>query len=213
MQRYINMSFTLVFFGLVILWAGCGGPSTEVAPIGLTAEVEIPAGTSAADEARSVDVPDWFLNPPEDPNYMYAVAAGSSRDLQMSLDDAKQVAWTDLTSQLEVKVSGLFKRFREEVGAEEDSELLSMTTVVSKAVISETLNGAKVAKQDVKKEGNRYRSYMLMELPIGAMSAAVVDKVKSQKDMYTRFRASEGFKELEAEVEKYEEWKEEQGQG
>jgi hypothetical protein len=37
-----------------------------------------------------------------------------------------------------------------------------------------------------------------------------VNKDKVNKTMYDRFRASQGFKELEAEVAEYEEWKKEQ---
>jgi len=38
-----------------------------------------------------------------------------------------------------------------------------------------------------------------------------MDAIKKQEHIYTRFRASQGFQELEDEVEKYEEYKKEQG--
>ena len=37
-----------------------------------------------------------------------------------------------------------------------------------------------------------------------------MDAVKKQQNMYTRFRASQGFQELEEEVEKYDQFKKEQ---
>ena len=43
-----------------------------------------------------------------------------------------------------------------------------------------------------------------MELPIGAANAEMLAKIKENERMYTRYRASEAFKELEEEVEKYE---------
>jgi hypothetical protein len=52
-----------------------------------------------------------------------------------------------------------------------------------------------------------------MELPIGVMNSALLEKIKDNKNMYTRFRASEAFKELEEETAKYEQFKKEQGQG
>jgi hypothetical protein len=216
MQRYITTSLMLVLLGSAILWAGCGGPSTEatrVAQAQPTGEAAAPAGERVVGQITDIKVPDWFVNIPEDPNYMYAVATHASKDLQQALDDAKISGRADIASQLEVKVTGLFKRFREEVGLGEDAELLGMTTTVTKDVVSEVLRLAKVAKQEVTKEGNLYKVYILMESSTGDMNAAVVDKVKAQKDMYTRFRASQGFKELEEEVEKYEQWKKEQEQG
>ena len=105
----------------------------------------------------------------------------------------------------------MFKRFREEVGAGEDAQMIEMSTAVSKEIYSETLSGLKPVKQEILKEGKLFTVYILMELSIGDMNSAAVDKVKANKNMYTRFRASQGFKELEAEVEKYEEWKKDQG--
>ena len=46
---------------------------------------------------------------------------------------------------------------------------------------------------------------------MGAVNAAMVDKIKADKQMYTRFKAAEAFKDLEKEVEKYEEYKKDQG--
>ena len=100
----------------------------------------------------------------------------------------------------------MFKRFREEVGLGEDAELRATTTAASKGVMSTALKGARVAKQAVNREKGKekdlYRAYVLMELPIKAMNAALVGEVKENTDMYTRFRSSEGFKELESEVAK-----------
>jgi len=69
-------------------------------------------------------------------------------------------------------------------------------------------------EQKIYKEGTRsFRAYVLMELPLGAMNSALLDKVKENKNMYTRFRASEAFKELEQEADKYDQFKKEQIQG
>jgi hypothetical protein len=46
-----------------------------------------------------------------------------------------------------------------------------------------------------------------MELPMGAANAQLMDEIKKNKELYTRFRASEVYKELDSEVQKYEEWK------
>lgn len=201
MQRFIHTSILVVLLGLAILWVGCGGGAQNVAPAPL-----------AAPNPNNLSAPEWFLNPPEDPNYLYAPATATSKDLQLAVDTAKHQGRVDVTSQLSTKVSGLFKRFREEVGAAEDSELLAMTTSASKEVVSEVINGCKASKQDVRKEGTIYRAYVLMEMPIGAANAALMSRIKANQNMYTRFRATEGFKELNEEVEKYEQFKKEQGQ-
>mgnify|MGYP000574904233 CR=1 FL=1 len=117
----------------------------------------------------------------------------------------------EIARQLETKINSMFKRPREEVGAGEDAEFLTQTTDVSKSVTSKVLSGSRAAKTKSVKEGMIFRAYVLMEMPIGSANAALMDAIKKQEHMNTRFRASEGFQELEDEVDKYEEYKKEQG--
>ena len=88
--------------------------------------------------------PDWYLKPPTDPNYLYAVTVAESQDLQLAIDKAKQDARLDLATQIESQVMGLIKKFDEEVGRGENTELLQQFTQVSKTVVDQTLVGVKV---------------------------------------------------------------------
>ena len=131
--------------------------------------------------------------------------------MQMAINSAKEGGRVEIARQLETKINSMFKRFREEVGADEDTEFLTQTTDVSKSVTSKVLSGSRAAKTKSVKEDMVFRAYVLVEMPIGAANAALMDAIKKQEHMYTRFRASQGFQELEDEVEKYEEYKKEQG--
>ncbi|MCP4582793.1 MAG: hypothetical protein GY839_14380 [candidate division Zixibacteria bacterium] len=186
--------FVLVFF--VVGMIACGGPKPPV------------EGTP---EATLVTIPEWYSAPPQDPNYLFAANTANSRDMQLAVDKAKQQARTDLASQLEVKVKGLTTSFTEEVGMGEDSEILSQFTEVSKAVVSTTMNGTRVNKQEIIIDQGIYRAYVLMELPLGAANVAMMQQIKNQQNLYTRFRATQAFDELEQEVEKYEQFKKDQG--
>ena len=157
-------------------------------------------------------LPAWFQNPPEDPNYMFSTATMTSKDLQLALNKAKQQARVDLAQQMETKIKSMTKQFTEEVGLGEDAEFLSQTSVVSKSVTSKVLNGSRARQvETIKEDGVIYRAYVLMELPIGPANSALLDAVKKQQNLYTRFRSSQGFQELEEEVEKYDQFKKEQG--
>ncbi len=159
----------------------------------------------------NIQVPEWFSTPPEDPNYLYATATATSRDIQMAINSAREGGRVEIARQLETKINSMFKRFREEVGADEDAEFLSQTTDVSKSVTSKVLSGSRAAKTKSIKEGMIFRAYVLVEMPIGDANTALMGAIKKQEHMYTRFRASQGFQELENDVEKYEEYKKEQG--
>ena len=181
LQSVLSVSFVLM---VIVLISGCG---------------------------KSIQLPEWFSTPPEDPNYLYATATATSRDMQMAINSAKEGGRVEIARQLETKINSMFKRFREEVGAGEDTEFLTQTTDVSKSVTSKVLSGSRAAKTKSVKEDMVFRAYVLVEMPIGAANAALMDAIKKQEHMYTRFRASQGFQELEDEVEKYEEYKKEQG--
>jgi len=213
MQRFITASLVILLLGLAVLWAGCSRRSPTVAPIQSIQPTVEAETVTPPEEAVEVAIPDWFIEPPVDSNYLYATATFKARDLQFAINNAKTAARLDIAGQIGTRVQGLFKRFREEVGTEEDSELLAMTTAVSKEVVSEVLQGARTAKQDVKKESISYIAYVLMEMPIGEANNALMKRIKANKNIYTQFRASQGFRELEAEVEKYEQRKKEQEQG
>jgi len=162
------------------------------------------ASTPRVPKTTEVTVPDFYANPPTDPNYLFSPATARSQDLQHAVNTAKEEARVDIARQMRVKINALFKRFREETGVGEDAEFLSMETDVSKSVVSESLVGCKSRTQKILREGTLYRVYVLMELPIGLANQEMLAKIKENERMYTRYRASQAYQELEDEVEKYE---------
>ena len=180
---------TLTAFVAVFVLIGCGG-SKEV--------------------AQTSDVPDWFTTVPQDPNYLFAAQTAVSQDLQLSIDKAATGARTEIGRQMEIKINGLQKKFEEEVGTGDNAQILSQFTQASKTVVSTTLTGSRVKYQKQVKEGNNWRTYILMEYPIGAANQALMESIKKNTEMYTRFRSTEAFKELDSEVNKYEDFKKQQ---
>ncbi len=88
-----------------------------------------------------------------------------------------------------------------------------MFTQAEKTIVSTTLQGSKVRSQKIVKDGDLWRAYVLVEYPIGAANEALMQQIKNNNQMYTRFRASQAFKELQDEVDKYEKFKQQQEQG
>ena len=194
-MRKPTFTLALLYFSFTLLLIiGCGGKQPP----------PVEGGTE-------LNVPEWFTNLPEDPNYLYAASTATSKDLQHAVSTAQQMARTDIARQLEVKINSLFKVFREEVGIGEDSEFLSQTTDVSKSVTSKVLSGSQAKKTKPVKEGMIYRAYVLMEMPIGDANAALVEGIRNQQNLYNRFRASQAYQELEEEVEKFDDYKKQQG--
>ena len=157
-----------------------------------------------------IDAQDWYTDPASDDDRLIGVATATSKDLQTAVDKAKQDGRVEIARQLDVRVAGLSKRFVQETGLNEDAELLGMFTQVSKTVVSDSLNGTRLSKQELDREGGTYRAYVQMEMPIGEANARFLEKIRSQERLHTRLRASEAFEELDREVQAYEEWKRKQ---
>lgn len=168
------------------LWS-CGGPETT----SLTPK-------SSKDVIKTI--PNWFLEPPDDSEHLYATGTATSRDLQIAVQKAKTTAQAGLAQQIGTRLGNLTKQFQEETGLENDSELLTQFSSATKAVTQETLVGAKVDKREVLPEKDIYRAYVLMALPIGEANRQLMAKIKADQNLHTRFRATKAYEELDAEL-------------
>jgi hypothetical protein len=144
---------------------------------------------------------------PMSKDYMYAPATATSKDLQIALNKAEAEGRLQLGQQLEVKYSALMRRFAEETGAGAGAQLLQEYEQSYKAVVSQVLVGTKPKDTKYQVEDGVYRAWVLMELPVGAASERLLKQIQAQEQMYTRFRATQAYKDLNAEVDKYEQWK------
>ena len=187
-RRHYLASFVIIFTALLL---GCGGGGERT---GVT----------------NIDMPEWCISIPESDEALYSCGTATSKDLQLAINKAKHAGREDVARQMETKIKGLFKRFQEETGLGEDAELLDMTTSATKEVTSTVLIGCKAKYQEINKEGPIYRAYVLMELPTGPANQAVLNRINEQEKMYTRFRATKAYEELDEEVKEFEDWKENQ---
>lgn len=167
-------------------------------------------GSSSLPSTDECDIPGWYLNPPSDPNYIYETASATSKDMELAVDKAATDARAKVGRTIELKLETLQKKFDEEIGVGENSKLLQQYTQATKTVVTGELMGSKVIKKKICRDGNNFRSYILCEYPIGAASQAFMNQISKQEELYTRFRSSEAFKELEEDVKKYEEFKKNQ---
>ena len=176
---------------LVLLAVACGGPKTfDLAPASARKTIE--------------EAPSWMLEVPTDADHLTASATATSRDFQVAIDKARGLAQVDVAQQLGARLRNLTRQFQEETGMASDSELLTQFSSATKAIANETLVGAHVVERRVVPEGHVYRAYVLMRLPIGRANELLTQKLRSSEALYTRFRATEAYAELDAELQRYE---------
>lgn len=176
---------------IALALCSCGGPkTTNLAP--------------TPTEQTIKKIPAWYLNPPQEDDYLFATSTSTSRDMQVAVQKAKVTAQASLAQQLETNLSDLTKNFQNETGLGSDSELITEFSAATKAVTQQTLNGTRVTQQEILPEKDIYRVYLLMSLPIGAANKQLMEKIKGNQALYTQFRATKAFEELDKEIGKLE---------
>ena len=182
-------SLITVFFVCVMIM-GCGG------------------GSQMAKTSAEPEIPVWYTELPQDSDYVFSANTAVSKDMQLAIEKAVAAARAEIRRQVEVKIENLQKRFDEEVGLGEDAQLLQQFTSATKIVVSTSISGSKIEKQIPKKEDTGFRAYVLVSYPSINSTKNLVEEIKKEELLYTRFRESQIFKELETEVEKMETRKE-----
>lgn len=190
-MRILKPSFMIVLAALVMI--SCAGAPEAT---------DMPDRKSATNPKGPSDLPDWYINTPEeDDTYIYAVGMGESRKMDLAIDKAKQAGKVELSERISANVQSQVKSFTQEAGMTENTQIMEFYQSTSKTVTNNTLNGVSVLKRyPYKKSGGTWLAYVQMGLKKDAVNTEVVNLIQNEEALYTEFKASQAFKELEAAV-------------
>ena len=147
------------------------------------------------------EAPDWFMEPPKDGDYLYEAATALSSDLQMSIDKAVMDGKTNLADRLNGKMSGQIQRYIEESGEVENREFVQQMERVSKSLFTDVnTSGYRITEKKLMKVRDGYRTFVLIEYPLGEANQVLVEGVKSNQRVNAKLRASKAFAALEDEI-------------
>ncbi len=135
------------------------------------------------------------------------VGVGVSSNIQTALEKAKLRARTEMAQIIETKIESLRKDFAEEIGENEVAEYNAMFTATTKAIASQVLHGTVPQKVEYRSESGKTTAWVLMVQNPQVVADFLQRQADAQRALYTRFRASEAFAELEEEIERFEEYK------
>jgi hypothetical protein len=136
-----------------------------------------------------------------------AVGLGESKSIALAIDKAKTRGRTEMAHIIETKIDSLKKDFQEEVGQGKGAEFNELFSSASKHVAHQILSGT--VPKDIKYESKEgiTRAVALMVQDPKVVADAFAAQQQTQQAVYTRFRASQAFKELDEEVKKFEDFK------
>ncbi|MDR9416733.1 MAG: LPP20 family lipoprotein [Gracilimonas sp.] len=158
-------------------------------------------------------MPSWYLAPPADTEeYFYASEVAESSRQGTALRSAEANARQAMATKLEVKVSALQKSFEEEVQSGQDANYASTWSNASEQLVNSTLNGvtrdrADCVQLDPDAAGGNVlnRCYVMVRMPVGQARSVLDNALSRDEELYTKFKASKAFDELQNKLHELEE--------
>ena len=136
-----------------------------------------------------------------------AVGMGTSLSQPMAIDKAKMRGRTEIAHMVETKVDSLKKDFAEEVGDIPSAEYNELFSAAAKNLAHQLLSGTGATDVRSRSDGKLTTAWALMVLNPKTLATAIEANANAQRHVYTRFRASQAFAELQSEIEKFEAFK------
>lgn len=148
-----------------------------------TADAEADAKQVASAQAVEKALPDWFLEVPKSSSAYKSVGDGVSGSVSGALGNARANAFEGICQAAGGKVRSQTKVFRQDT--ESDSKSIS-TTAIRNFCPDVDVSGATVEKQQVIRDGSRFRAFVLVSLDKGASTtkevSATADKAFKELD-------------------------------
>ena len=145
--------------------------------------------------ARTVpNAPEWFVRLPDDTaDMVFAAGTATSTDEQMAYDKARMAAERKLVEQMGAKISSLTKSYRNDTGSALQERF---EQVVRKQAAGELIGAQRVDSQ-VTHDGQAYKVYILLRLPLGANNTLRTEKTNAQGQREVELRANRAQQELD----------------
>ena len=112
------------------------------------------------------DLPDWYLNTPEEETALYGVGESKGDDLGLTRQAAQAAAKDEIAQQMEIKISNLIMRSKQGVAGKTDANVVLST---SKQIANQSAKNVKIVKKEVKTKGSTYLVYALAKMPIESL--------------------------------------------
>ena len=146
--------------------------------------------------------PDWFLDLPQSDNAIYASGTGVSPSLQLSMDKGVLNAKRTLADRLQGLLSSRSKLFVDEQGQGEATVATTESEQVTSNLIAEVnVGGYTVKESETFSEGPRYRSFVLLEYPVGKLNRVQIDTLRKQQNAASEDKAKDAHRKLEEAIE------------
>ena len=186
------------YIAIVVILSGCS-PS-ETPTIQLATEV-LEQKQELKKEAvyQTLDqAPEWFFKLPISASAIYTAGTSTSPDLQLAVDKGVLNAKRALADRLKGLISSKTKLFVKEIGQYQDTTTVKEGEQATINLIKEVnVSGYTVKKIVPLKQDTLYRTFVLLEYPIGKLNTIQLETLRKQQERESANHAKKAFKELE----------------
>ncbi|MDA3852096.1 MAG: LPP20 family lipoprotein [Spirochaetaceae bacterium] len=158
-----------------------------------------PSPVVADNNGNEMDVPDFFLMPPQATDAIYGIGVAKSSDLSRSRDLAASRARADIAKQISVKVETMLTDYFQEAGVGDDVQAMQFVESITKEVASIELSGATTKQMYPASDGS---IYVLVEYPLNSFVDEQVADVfqRNESAEFAEFKAGQALDRLNAEL-------------
>lgn len=144
---------------------------------------------------RTIDkAPKWMEKLPESKDAVYANGTGVSRDFSMADEKAKLVAFSKICMAAGGEVDKQSKMFLSDT---QDTTVERSEMAIRNICRGVDISGAEITEVKRISEGSRYRSYVLVALPLGEANVLGMRNDRRKAAAGERARADQAFQELD----------------
>jgi len=140
--------------------------------------------------------PVWWDNQDPASPYLNVYGMGTATYEESSIDIAKSNAWSEASQYVQVYVDGMIKRYLRESGVD-NPQILQSSEKATQVVTSSEFSGVMTVKSETIKEDGKYRTFIALAIPKDDVNKKILDAIKNEEALYTEFKASQAFQELE----------------
>lgn len=165
-------------------------PATRVVEVAPPVAPAHPYAMPERQVRQVVRAPSWFVNlPPDTPDMTFAVGTATSTDEQMAYDKARMAAERKLVEQMYARITTQTNSFKADRGG---ATIENYQQVTRKNARGE-LSGAQRVDSQVTHDGQYYKVYVLLRLPVGEANTMQTrrDQARMQREAEVRGRAAE----------------------
>ena len=188
----------VVVLGVAALISACSTAQPVVTPAKAVAVEQ--ATPQSASVQRAMDaIPEWFVEVPRVEGVIHSVGDGVSSSMSGALSNARANAYEGICQSAGGTVRSQTKVYRQDT----EAASTSMTTTAIRNLCPDVdVTGATVEKRKIIQDGNRFRAFVLVGLPMGEKNTLARTKQANKIAERAAGNAAKEFKELDDLVEK-----------